>query len=351
MNTGQTDDRIAVVLLHGIGEQRPMATLRGFVRGVFDESGRSKPDRLSELFEVRRLDVKAGGFKVDCYELYWAHHMSASTLTHIAKWLLRLFSTPGAELEKMARHLDESLYAKTRAAVSRSPSPTSGRHGFGELRAEVLASGGDSLAKLSSQENEGMVGLRNLRSTIELHSRRGKDFLDAIPKRPDFWRAPAKVSAISSDYLQRLSKVRWSRTIAITKPMSMRAGEKPVQSIHLINSYDGFPGEGICLGAGNHQAADDARHRLYRLHRGIFQRLHALDIRIADGKGGMGRRGRFSWFFPLLAAFGRSWESRLSWRHPNLAMDSHPSRNRSERFDTRRLRTPLRFNWSPSKLG
>jgi hypothetical protein len=40
-----------------------------------------------------------------------------------------------------------------------------------------------------------MVGLRNLRSTIELHSRRRKDFLDAIPKRPDFWRAPAKISA------------------------------------------------------------------------------------------------------------------------------------------------------------
>jgi len=118
MNKEQTGDRIALVLLHGIGEQRPMATLRGFVRGVFDDSGRSKPDRLSELFEVRRLDVSSGGFNVDCYELYWAHHMSGSTLTHIAKWLLRLFSTPAAELKRMARHLDERLYTKTRAAVT-----------------------------------------------------------------------------------------------------------------------------------------------------------------------------------------------------------------------------------------
>jgi hypothetical protein len=111
-------NRIALVLLHGIGEQRPMATLRGFVRGVFDESGRSRPDRLSELFEVRRLDVRSGGFNVDCYELYWAHHMSASTLTHIAKWLLRLFSTPAAELKRMARsHFKTRL--RTRSAQAR----------------------------------------------------------------------------------------------------------------------------------------------------------------------------------------------------------------------------------------
>lgn len=118
MNTQQTADRLAVVLLHGIGEQRPMATLRGFVRGAFDEPGRSKPDRLSELFEVRRLDVRSGGFNVDCYELYWAHHMRSSTLTHIAKWLTRLFSTPAAELKRMSSRLDESLYIKTRAVVS-----------------------------------------------------------------------------------------------------------------------------------------------------------------------------------------------------------------------------------------
>lgn len=116
-NSQQIRNRIAVVLLHGIGEQRPMATLRSFVRAVFDESGRSKPDHLSELFEVRRLDVRSGEFNVDCYELYWAHHMQSSTLVHIAKWLLRMFSTPSAELKKMARHLSENHYTKTRAVV------------------------------------------------------------------------------------------------------------------------------------------------------------------------------------------------------------------------------------------
>lgn len=80
----ESANRVAVVLLHGIGEQRPMGTLRGFVKGVFGESVRSRPDRLSALFEVRRLDVKSDEFNVDCYELYWAHHMTSSTLVHIA---------------------------------------------------------------------------------------------------------------------------------------------------------------------------------------------------------------------------------------------------------------------------
>jgi hypothetical protein len=44
--------------------------------------------------------------------------MRSSTLTHIAKWLLRLFFMPAAELKRMARHLDERLYTKTRVVVS-----------------------------------------------------------------------------------------------------------------------------------------------------------------------------------------------------------------------------------------
>jgi hypothetical protein len=56
----------AVVLIHGIGEQRPMETLRNFVRSVWIEGDQlkhpyatpglwSKPDDVSESFELRRL--------------------------------------------------------------------------------------------------------------------------------------------------------------------------------------------------------------------------------------------------------------------------------------------------------
>lgn len=83
--------RQAIVLIHGIGEPRPMSTLRAFVDGVIEnEVGlgrvvRSKPDRLSESFELRRLVVDGTRSRpaTDCYELYWAHHMAGNTLAHL----------------------------------------------------------------------------------------------------------------------------------------------------------------------------------------------------------------------------------------------------------------------------
>jgi len=107
-------DKIALVLLHGIGEQRPMETLRSFVKGVFGKEGRSKPDRLSDNFEVRKLTLAIDKKDIHCYELYWAHHMHSSTLRHIAKWLWRLVWTPSHELRKQACHINESFYTRTK---------------------------------------------------------------------------------------------------------------------------------------------------------------------------------------------------------------------------------------------
>ena len=55
--------RQAVVVIHGIGEQRPMDTLRGFANAVLsdnpaaDPKYRSKPDAMSELLETRCLQA------------------------------------------------------------------------------------------------------------------------------------------------------------------------------------------------------------------------------------------------------------------------------------------------------
>jgi hypothetical protein len=45
-NSGERKPRQAVVIIHGIGEQTPMATLRGFVRAVTEcrFSKKSAPD-------------------------------------------------------------------------------------------------------------------------------------------------------------------------------------------------------------------------------------------------------------------------------------------------------------------
>ena len=91
--------RQAVLLIHGVGFQRPMRTLRGFVEAVWteDESLRrekvpdgvwSKPDTVSESFELRRLTTgqNTHGVLTDFFEFYWAHLMEGTTLEQVTQW-------------------------------------------------------------------------------------------------------------------------------------------------------------------------------------------------------------------------------------------------------------------------
>lgn len=95
--------RQAVVLIHGIGEQRPMDTLRGFVAAfLHKDTYHSKPDTLSDSYELRRFklrrakasEVTPGGVNLDWpetdfYEYYWAHQMYGTTVSHVVTWLRR----------------------------------------------------------------------------------------------------------------------------------------------------------------------------------------------------------------------------------------------------------------------
>lgn len=101
--TGEKSPRQAVVLIHGIGEQRPMETLRGFVSAFLkDGTYHSKPDLLSDTFELRRLKLRklvskdpgkrtnADWPETDFYEYYWAHQMYGTTISHVFSWLFRV---------------------------------------------------------------------------------------------------------------------------------------------------------------------------------------------------------------------------------------------------------------------
>src|SRR5688572_30105812 len=95
--------RQAIVLIHGIGEQRPMDTLRSFVGAFLDPSGyHSKPDTLSDSYELRRIklrrasrcegsteDINLEWPETDFYEYYWAHQMYGTTWSHVASWSFR----------------------------------------------------------------------------------------------------------------------------------------------------------------------------------------------------------------------------------------------------------------------
>lgn len=91
----------AVVLIHGIGEQKPMATLWQMVQCVWTDDPRddgkpravySEPDEVSGIFELRRLSTNENiyGKRTDFFEYYWAHLMHGNEFGHVLGWLVRL---------------------------------------------------------------------------------------------------------------------------------------------------------------------------------------------------------------------------------------------------------------------
>jgi hypothetical protein len=91
-------DRQAVIVIHGIGHQRPMDTLRPFVDAVLGVDPEreqvpqyySKPDEASATFELRRLQSRESRPRTDYFELYWQHLVPTATWGKIAAWLLLL---------------------------------------------------------------------------------------------------------------------------------------------------------------------------------------------------------------------------------------------------------------------
>lgn len=94
--------RQAVVIIHGMGEQKPMDTLRHFVAAVLSQAKPmptlfSKPDRMSETFELRRLTASGDRRRpvTDFYEYYWAYQIEGTTLKHVRAWFRTLlFRSP-----------------------------------------------------------------------------------------------------------------------------------------------------------------------------------------------------------------------------------------------------------------
>jgi hypothetical protein len=89
----------AVLVIHGVGEQRPMSTLRALVEAVWSTDREvhhrhgvptvwSKPDTISGSYELRRLATGRNKHDVrtDFFELYWAYRMDGTTWGHVLAW-------------------------------------------------------------------------------------------------------------------------------------------------------------------------------------------------------------------------------------------------------------------------
>jgi hypothetical protein len=98
----------AVIIVHGMGEQRPMDTLKGFVKTVWEDASGvaathyprpktiwSKPDNRTGSLELRRITTREsigtsqwpGGVRTDFYELYWADLTAGSTWGQFVSWV------------------------------------------------------------------------------------------------------------------------------------------------------------------------------------------------------------------------------------------------------------------------
>lgn len=90
--------RQAVVIIHGVGDQRPLDTLRRFVESVAGPAAEggprffSKPDRVADTLELRRLASWPPHVPIptDFYELYWAHLMEGTSWQHVTAWFRML---------------------------------------------------------------------------------------------------------------------------------------------------------------------------------------------------------------------------------------------------------------------
>lgn len=113
----------AVVVIHGMGEQRPMATIRSFVDAVWttdptltprhgssgDEPNKSwiTPDRHTGSHELRRITTPydVNGRRTDFYELYWADLVNHTTRARLFAWTRGLLLRRRADISPDAIRL------------------------------------------------------------------------------------------------------------------------------------------------------------------------------------------------------------------------------------------------------
>jgi hypothetical protein len=100
---GRRHKRTAVLVVHGIGSQRALETVRGVINGVWldsDDPGDSKriwnhPEPSGTDIDLAVMTTNAvpgakGRRQVDFHELYWAHLMSETKAVAVLLWLYEL---------------------------------------------------------------------------------------------------------------------------------------------------------------------------------------------------------------------------------------------------------------------
>jgi hypothetical protein len=129
--------KTAVILVHGMGEQRPMETLWRFVKAAWihnpDVGATARNDVFSQPsiipgnYELRRITTRYAALdegkdrRVDFFEFYWAHMMTGNTGRSLIGWLSALFlRAPGSVPKDLIGFwvIGVALYALTTAFLA-----------------------------------------------------------------------------------------------------------------------------------------------------------------------------------------------------------------------------------------
>lgn len=103
----EEEHRIAVVFIHGQGQQRPMEDVQELARTVWEADPHRRqqhakpktwtvPDARLGLADIGRVTTEAGSrdLRVDFFELYWAHLMAGNRLEYFLEWFRSLQNRP-----------------------------------------------------------------------------------------------------------------------------------------------------------------------------------------------------------------------------------------------------------------
>jgi hypothetical protein len=130
-------DMQAVVVIHGMGEQRPMDTIKAFVKAVWESDKViaanklpnqvwSKPDIITGSCELRRTTTRDSipsasfphGVRTDFYELYWADLTAGSTWDQLTAWVGGLLLRPLSRVPSDVRLAWVALWIAALAVIA-----------------------------------------------------------------------------------------------------------------------------------------------------------------------------------------------------------------------------------------
>jgi len=132
-------DMQAVVVIHGMGEQRPMDTIKAFVKAAWETDEVitanklphptqvwSKPDIRTGSLELRRITTRESiasasfphGVRTDFYELYWADLTAGSTWDQFTGWVRGLLLRPVSRVPPDVRSAWVVLWIATLAVIA-----------------------------------------------------------------------------------------------------------------------------------------------------------------------------------------------------------------------------------------